>query len=194
MSGWSNGVADFDNDGLKDLFVARGNVLDNIAEFSNRTYGEPNAIFRNLGNMKFEDVTAQAGPAMQVSEPYRGAVIGDLFNDGHMDVVVTVLSGKARILRNVTSNDNNWVTFQLVGAKSNRMGIGAQVKITTGDGKSQYDIVSTSAGYGASRDPRAHFGLGQFKTVKQVEIRWPSGLHQVLKNIPANQIHRIEEP
>jgi hypothetical protein len=193
MSGWSNGVADFDNDGLKDLFVARGNVLDNIAEFSNRTYGEPNSIFRNLGNMTFEDVTSQAGSAMQVSEPYRGAALGDLFNDGHMDVVVTVLNGKARILRNVTTNPNNWVAFQLVGTKSNSMGIGAQIKITTPDGKSQYDIVSTSSGYGASRDPRVHFGLGQFKTVKEVDIRWPSGVHQILRDIPANQFHRVEE-
>jgi enediyne biosynthesis protein E4 len=194
MSGWSNGTADFDNDGLKDLFVARGNVLDNIAEFSNRTYGEPNTIFRNLGKMTFEDVTAQAGPAMQVSEPYRGAVIGDLFNDGHMDVVVTVLNGKARILRNVTSNGNNWITFKLVGSKSNRMAIGAQLKITTEDGNSQYDIVSTSAGYGASCDPRPHFGLGSFKVVKQLEIRWPSGERQVLKDLPANRIHLITEP
>ncbi len=170
MSGWSNGVADFDNDGFKDLFVARGNVLDNISEFSNRTYAEPNSIFRNLGKMKFADVTAQAGPAMQVSEPYRGAVIGDLFNDGHIDIVV------------------------LVGAKSNRMAIGAQLKITTEAGNSQYDIVSTSAGYGASRDPRAHFGLGRFKTVKQLEVRWPSGVHQVLTDLAANQIHRIVEP
>jgi len=194
MSGWSNGIADFDNDGEKDLFVARGNVLDNIAEFSNRTYGEPNSVFRNLGNMTFEDVTAQAGVAIQVSEPYRGAAIGDLFNDGHMDVVVTVLNGKARILRNVTHNTNNWVAFQLVGSKSNSMGIGAQVKITTPDGKSQYDIVSTSSGYGASRDARVHFGLSQFKTVQQVDIRWPSGIHQVLKDISVNQFHRIEEP
>jgi len=193
MSGWSNGVADFDNDGLKDLFVARGNVLDNIAEFSSRTYGEPNSIFRNMGKMTFEDVTAQAGPDMQVSEAYRGAAIGDLFNDGHMDVVVTVLNGKARILRNVSSNKNNWITLNLVGTPSNRMGIGAQVKITTEDGNSQYDIVSTSAGYGASRDPRAHFGLGPFKTVKQVEIRWPNGTHQILKDLAANQIHRIAE-
>lgn len=193
MSGWSNGVADFDNDGLKDLFVARGNVLDNIAEFSNRTYGEPNSVFRNLGNMTFEDVTAQAGAAMQVSEPYRGAAIGDLFNDGHMDVVVTVLNGKAKILRNVSPNTNNWVAFQLVGTKSNSMGIGAQVKITTPDGKSQYDIVSTSSGYGASRDPRVHFGLGHFKTIQQVDIRWPSGVHQILRDVPANQFHRIEE-
>jgi hypothetical protein len=194
MSGWSNGAADFDNDGLKDLFVARGNVLDNIAEFTSRTYGEPNSIFRNLGKMTFEDVTAQTGTDMQLSEPYRGAVIGDLFNDGHMDLVVTVLNGKTRVLRNVTANDNNWIAFTLVGTKSNRMAIGAQIKITTEDGKSQYDIVSTSAGYGASRDPRAHFGLGAFKGIKQVEIRWPSGERQILKDLPGNRIHRVEEP
>jgi enediyne biosynthesis protein E4 len=105
-----------------------------------------------------------------------------------------VLNGKARILRNVTVNTNNWVAFKLVGTRSNRMAIGAQLKLTTDDGASQYDIVSTSAGYGASRDPRAHFGLGQFKTVRQLEIRWPSGVRQVLKDLPANRIHRIEEP
>src|SRR2546429_3129351 len=124
MSGWSNGVADFDNDGWKDLFVARGNVLDNVAEVTNRTYAEPNSIFRNLSKMRFEDVTALAGPDMQVAEPYRSAVIGDLFNDGHMELAVTVLNGMARVLRDVTSNGNHWVTFQLVGTKSNRMGIG----------------------------------------------------------------------
>jgi hypothetical protein len=74
------------------------------------------------------------------------------------------------------------------------MAIGAQLKLTTEDGASQFDIVSTSAGYGASRDPRAHFGLGPFKTVRQLEIRWPSGVHQVLKDLPANRIQRIEEP
>jgi hypothetical protein len=194
MSGWANGVADFDNDGLKDLFVARGNVLDNISEFSSRTYAEPNSVFRNLGNMKFEDVSAEAGAAMQVTAPYRGAAIGDLFNTGHMDIVVTSLNGKARILRNVTSNANHWVEFKLVGTKSNRMAIGAQLKITTPDGKSQWDIVSTSAGDGDSRDPRAHFGLGSFTTVKEVDISWPSGVHQILKDIPADQIHRIVEP
>ena len=163
MSGWSNGVADFDNDGLKDLFVARGNVLDNIAEFSTRTYAEPNSIFRNLGNMKFADVTAQAGPRCRSPSHIAERCIGDLFNDGQMDIVVTVLNGKARILRNVTANDNNWMIFQLVGTKSNRMAIGAQLKITAEDGNSQYDIVSTSAGYGASRDPRVHFGLGKIQ-------------------------------
>jgi hypothetical protein len=194
MSGWSNGVADFDNDGWKDLFVARSNVLDNIAEFSTRTYEEPNSVFRNLGGMKFEEVTAQAGPAMQVAAAYRGAAIGDLDNDGRPDVVVTVLNGKARILRNVTGGGNNWVMFQLVGSKSNRMAIGARLKVTTEDGASQYDIVSTSAGYAASRDPRAHFGLGGNRTVKQLEIRWPSDRIQVLKDLTANRIHRVQEP
>jgi hypothetical protein len=104
------------------------------------------------------------------------------------------LNGKARILRDVTTNANNWVTFQLVGTKSNRMAIGAQLKVTTEDGASQYDIVATSAGYAASRDPRPHFGLGPFKTVKQLEVRWPSGTRQVLRDLPANQIHQIVEP
>jgi hypothetical protein len=179
---------------LKDLFVARSNVLDNIAEFSSRTYEEPNSIFRNLGKLTFEDVTAQAGPDMQVAAAYRGAAIGDLDNDGRLDIVVTVLNGKARILHNVSNNSNNWVTFKLVGTRSNKMAIGAQLKLTTDDGATQYDIVSTSSGYGASRDPRAHFGLDRFKTVRQLEIRWPSGQRQVLKDLPANRIHRIEEP
>jgi len=194
MSGWSNAVGDFDNDGWKDLFVARSNVLDNVAEFSSRSYGEPNSIFRNLGGMKFADVSAEAGPALQVSAAHRGAVAGDLFNDGRLDLVVTVLNGKAKVLRNVTENGGNWVTFQLEGRKSNRMGIGAQVKITTEDGASQYDMVSTSGGYGASRDPRAHFGLGRFRSVREVDIRWPSGARQVLKDVEGNAIHRVREP
>ena len=89
------------------------------------------------------------------------------------------MNNPARILRNASDTGNNWVKFQLVGTKSNRMGIGAQLKVTTDDGSSQYDIVSTSAGYQASRDPRAHFGIGPFKTVKQVEIKWPSGIRQI---------------
>jgi hypothetical protein len=193
MSGWGNGVGDFDNDGLKDLLVARGNVLDNIADFSARTFGEPLSIFRNLGGMKFEDVSTQTGTALQMKNPYRGCVLGDLFNSGRLDIVTTALSNPARILRNTTSNSNNWVKFQLVGTKSNRMAIGARLKVTTDDGSSQYDIVSTSAGYQSSRDHRAHFGLGPFTTVKRVEIRWPSGIKQVVNDLPANKIHRVEE-
>ncbi|HEY1579594.1 MAG TPA: CRTAC1 family protein [Terracidiphilus sp.] len=193
MSGWGNGVGDFDNDGLKDLLVARGNVLDNIADFSERTFSEPLSIFRNLGGMKFEEASARAGDALKLAKPYRGCVIGDLFNRGKLDIVTTALNNPARILRNTSDSGNNWVKFQLVGTKSNRMGIGAQLKVTTDDGSSQYDIISTSAGYQGSRDPRAHFGVGPFKRVKEVEIKWPSGIRQVLKDVPANQIHEVEE-
>ena len=84
--------------------------------------------------------------------------------------------------------------FQLTGTKSNRMGIGAQFKLTTDDGAVQYDIASTSSGYAASRDPRVHFGIGQFKTVREVEIKWPSGVRQVLKDVPANRIQSVKEP
>src|SRR5260370_21192402 len=140
--------------------------------------------------MTFQDVTAQAGPDMQVAEPYRGAVIGDLFNDGHMDIVVTVLNGKARILRNVTSNANNWVTFQLVGTKSNRMAIGAQLKVTPEDDNSQYHIVSTTAGFAASRDPRPHFDLAPFKTVKHVAVPCPTRRRQPPRDLPAHRIRR----
>ena len=131
---------------------------------------------------------------MQGPGVYRGAVIGDLFNDGHLDIVVTQLNGHAKILRNVTANGNNWIAFQLIGTKSNRMGIGAQLKLTTGDGKSQWDIASTSSGYAASRDPRPHFGLGSFQTAREVEIRWPSGTRQILRNVAANRIVEVTEP
>jgi hypothetical protein len=193
MSGWGNGVGDFDNDGLKDLLVARGNVLDNISDFSERTFGEPLSIFRNLGGMKFEEVLTTKDSATQLPMPYRGCVIGDLFNAGHLDIVTTALNSKARVLRNATTNANNWIKFQFVGTKSNKMGIGAQLKLTTDDGSKQYDVVSTSAGYQSSRDPRAHFGLGPFKTAKELEIKWPSGIRQIVKDAPANQIHKIEE-
>ena len=192
MSGWSNGVGDFDNDGLKDLFVARANVLDNIAEFSSRTYEEPNSIFRNLGKMTFEEVTAQAGPDMQVAAAHRGAVIGDLFNDGRLDIVVTVLNGKARILRNVSTNTNNWVEFKLVGTKSNRMAIGARVTVFTGAIK-QVDEVHGGGGYNSSNDTRLHFGLGQAAVMNKVEVRWPSGGKQEFENIPADAIYEIHE-
>jgi enediyne biosynthesis protein E4 len=193
MSGWSNGVADFDNDGWKDLFVARSNVLDNVHEFSSRTYPEPNGLFRNLGKMQFQSVGATAGPDFQALAVHRGAAIGDIDTDGRMDIVVSVLNGPAKLYHNISKNTNNWVAFQLVGTKSNRMGIGAQVKVTAEDGSVQYDMCSTASGYAASSDPRVYFGLGQSKRAKVVEIRWPSGVQQVLRDLDTGKVHVVEE-
>jgi hypothetical protein len=195
MSGWSNGVADLDNDGWKDLIVARGNVMDNIEEISRHFhYAEPNSVFRNLGNGHFEDVSATAGADFLRTAPYRGLAYGDLDNDGRIDLVVTALGGPVRVFRNVTEGHNHWILLKLVGTISNRMGIGTQIRITTDDGRRQYDEVTTSTGYAASSDPRVHFGLGTSRTLREIEIRWPSGIRQLLHDVTGDRLLVVSEP
>ncbi|MGB9512451.1 MAG: CRTAC1 family protein, partial [Candidatus Acidiferrum sp.] len=194
MSGWGAGMADFDNDGWKDLFVARANVMDNIhIQNAARNYEEPNTIFRNLGNGKFADVSAQAGPDFQIPAAHRGVAFGDLDNDGRVDMVVTVLNGPVKLFHNISETKNHWILLKLVGTKSNRMGIGAQVHLTTEDGKQQWNEATTAVGYASSSDPRVHFGLGKNANIKEIEIKWPSGIRQVLKDVAVDQILTVEE-
>ena len=193
MSGWSNGIFDFDNDGWKDLFVARGNVLDNVALFSARRYQEPNAIFRNLGNGKFQDVSEGAGPDFQKEAPHRGVAFGDIDNDGRVDAVVTVINGQAKYLHNISPRTNHWILLKLAGVKSNRMGLGAQIAVTAEDGTRQFNQVTTAVGYACASDSRVHFGLGASKSIRQIEIKWPSGIRQTLRNVAVDQILTIEE-
>ena len=195
MSGWSNGVVDLDNDGWKDLVVARSNVLDNIAQISRHfRYAEPNAVFRNLGNAQFEDVSASAGADFIRPAPHRGLAYGDLDNDGRMDLVVTALGAPVSVFRNITETPNHWLLIKLVGTKSNRMGIGAKIRIATGDGRTLYNEATNSTGYAASSDPRVHFGLGNSRVVKEIDIRWPSGVRQVLHDVTADRILEVTEP
>jgi hypothetical protein len=194
MSGWGNGIFDFDNDGWKDLFVARANVLDNITELTpNRKYPEPNSVFRNLGDGKFEQVDSGAGTDFQLEGAHRGAAFGDLDNDGRIDAVVTVLGGQVKILHNISETGNHWILLKLVGTKSNRMGIGAQIHVTTEDGKQQWNEVTTSVSYASSSDSRVHFGLGKNEHIKELEIRWPSGTKQILHDLAVDRIMTIEE-
>ena len=193
MSGWSNGVFDLDNDGWKDLFVVRGNVQDNLALMSLRKSEEPNTVFRNLGNGKFQDVSADAGPDLQKPASHRGVAFGDLDNDGRIDAVVTVWNGKLKYFHNISPAGNHWILLRLVGVKSNRMGLGVQVEITADDGTKQYNHATTSTGYACSSDPRVHFGLGRSRTIKEIQITWPSGIRQTLHNIPADRIITITE-
>ena len=195
LSGWSNGMVDFDNDGWKDLFVARSNVMDNISELDpGRRFPESNSIFRNLGNDKFEDASAAAGADFGRGAVNRGAAFGDLDNDGRMDVVVSVLGGEAKLLHNVTAPKNHWLLLKLVGTKSNRMGIGAQVRITTEDGRQQWNEVTTAVGYACASDSRVHFGLGTSSRVKEVAIRWPSGVEQTLREVAGDRVVTVKEP
>ena len=195
MSGWSNGIVDLDNDGWKDLVVARGNVMDNIAEISKHfTYAEPNSLFRNLGNGRFEDVSSTAGPDFTKPLPHRGLAYGDLDNDGRMDLVITTLGGPVQVLRNVTETHNHWILLKLIGSKSNRMGIGAKLRVTTEDGRQLYNEATTSTGYAASSDPRVHFGLGSSSLIRELEIRWPSGIRQLLHDVAPDRILVVTEP
>jgi hypothetical protein len=194
MSGWGNGAADFDNDGWKDLFVARANVDENIHLFSPRTFEEPNAVFRNLGNGKFQNVSATAGAAFQLAAGHRGLALGDLDNDGRIDAVVTVLNGQAKVFHNATRNSNHWILLKLRGTASNRMGIGAKIRVTSADGSLQYNHVTTSVGYASSSDSRVHFGLGASTSAKEIEIRWPSGQRQTLRDVAADRVIAVTEP
>ncbi len=194
MSGWSNGVVDFDNDGWKDLFVVRGNVQDNVHEMSFRTYEEPNSLFRNLGKDKFQDVSTEAGPDFVKPKPRRGVAFGDLDNDGRIDAVVSVLNGPMEYFHNTSPGGNHWVSLKLVGSKSNRMGLGARIKLTTDDGVTQYNHATTSTGYACSSDPRVHFGLGKAKGIKEVEVIWPSGVVQKLSDVKVDRIVEVREP
>ena len=195
MSGWGNGIFDFDNDGWKDLFVARANVMDNINELiADRRYPEPNSIFRNLGDGKFAEVSRTAGPDFQTEAPHRGVAFGDLDNDGRVDAVVSVLGGPVKLLHNITDITAHWILLKLVGTKSNRMGIGAQIHITTDDGRSQWNEVTTAVGYTSASDSRVHFGLGNNQHIKEIEIRWPSGVKQMLHDVAVDRILTVEEP
>ncbi len=193
MSGWGNGIFDFDNDGWKDLFVARSNVLDNVAQFSNRKYEEPNSVLRNLGNGKFQDVSSEAGPEFQAAAAHRGVVFGDIDNDGRIDAIVTVLNGPLKYFHNISKSSNHWIILKLVGKKSNRMGLGAKVRITGEDGKAQYNHATTAVGYACASDSRVHFGLGGSRIVREIEIVWPGGTRQVLRDVPSDQILKVEE-
>jgi hypothetical protein len=117
-----------------------------------------------------------------------------LNNDGFMDIVVTSLSEKPRILMNSASNGNHWLLIKTVGHKSNRDGIGTKIKITTPSGRTLYNHVTTSVGLLSSSDPRVHFGLGAENRVASIELRWPSGIVQALTDVAADQILKIEEP
>ena len=191
-SGWSNGIFDLNNDGRKDLFSANSHVNDNIGFEMNVPFQQRNSIFANAGD-RFVDVSASAGEDFQVAAAHRGCAFGDLDNDGRIDVVVSRFDGPAEVFRNVSPGGNHWLLVKTVGTRSNRDGIGAQIRLESASGV-QYNHVTTSVGYASSSSRRVHFGLGQDTVVTRLEIRWPSGVRQELRNVPADQILTVREP
>jgi enediyne biosynthesis protein E4 len=191
-SGWGVRFIDYDNDGWKDLLITQGHDLDTIQlNFPDLRYREPMLLAKNTGQ-KFVDVSSQSGDIFQKAWVGRGLALGDIDNDGRLDAVVTGNDGRLYVLHNTTQTQNHWLTLLLVGHKSNRDAIGAEVKIITAKGI-QMATVTTAGSYLSSSDKRVHFGLG-LETVASVEIRWPSGIHQTIKNVSPDQILRVDEP
>jgi hypothetical protein len=142
--------------------------------------------------MTFEDVSATAGAGFLTPAAHRGAAFGDLNNDGRIDAVVSVLNGPPKILINRTANNEHWILLNLIGVKSNRDGLGTKIKLTSVRG-TQSNHATTAVGYNSSSDKRVHFGLGDAAIIDQIELRWPSGIRQVLRNVKADQVLTVTE-
>jgi hypothetical protein len=193
FSGFGTRFMDYDNDGLTDLFVANGNVMDNVQLYHpNTTYAEPKQMFRNIGRGKFENVSTKLGPDMEKPHVSRGCASGDFDNDGDLDVLVSACGGKPQLFRNDGGNANHWLEILLIGTKSNRDGVGARVKVTAGD-LAVYDQRKGGMSYQSAQDPRLHFGLGERTTVDTVEIVWPSKEVTKLEKLKSDQIITVKE-
>ncbi len=192
MAGYSPTVADFDNDGLKDIFVSRGHV-QSLGSSSRMMIEQPNTVFANLGKAGFRALTAEAGLTSQPPRRHRGSAVGDFNRDGRLDVVVSAISAPAEIWVNDSPGGNHWLELDLEGTRSNRDGIGARIKVVAGS-SAQYNHVNFSVGYASSSAGPVHFGLGRSRAADLVEIRWPSGRVQELKNVAADRVVKVKEP
>jgi hypothetical protein len=190
---WGTAFADFDNDGWLDLIAVSGHVYPQVDSLpSGGGYRQPKLFHLNEKEGTFCDASDLAGPALQQRRVSRGLAVGDLFNDGNVDVVIGDLDGAPMILKNHGVAGRNWVSFELAGTKSNRMAIGARVKLVAG-GMTQTDEVHSGGSYLSQSDTRLHFGVGSAKKIDLLEIRWPSGATETLKDLAINQFYSVLE-
>jgi enediyne biosynthesis protein E4 len=189
---WGAGIIDLDNDGLPDLFMVTGHVYPQVekilSQYPNKT---PRVVFRNLGKGVFEELTQEAGPGVTAAHCSRGCAFGDFDNDGDIDILVINLNEPPSLLRNDLSGKANWIKVKLEGVKSNRSAIGARVLAHYG-GNTQAQAVLSQSSFFSCSDSRLHFGLGN-STSADIDVYWPSGLHETFKQIPANRLITIKE-
>lgn len=190
---WGTAFVDLDNDGWLDLFTVSGHVYPQVDALpSGARYREPKLLQMNVGDGTFCDAGTQAGPALLEPRVSRGVAIGDLFNDGQMDIVVNDLAGGPMVLRNQGIAGRHWVSFELAGTKSNRLAIGARLKLIAG-GMTQTDEIHSGGSYLSQNDLRVHFGLDKATKIDSLEIRWPSGRVDTIKDLQADKFYSVLE-
>jgi enediyne biosynthesis protein E4 len=189
---WGAGIADLDNDGLPDLFIAAGQAFPELEKkLTGYPYRNPRIVFRNLGGGRFEELSDEAGPAIGEAYSSRGCAFGDFDNDGDIDILIMNMNEPPSLLRNDSSGRNHWLKVQLEATVSNRSAVGARVTARYGRRVQVQELMSQSS-YLSVNDKRLHFGLGA-ETVADVEVRWPNGSKQMFSRIPSNHLVLIRE-
>jgi len=197
--GWGCGFFDMDNDGWPDILICNGHVYPEVEQLKTEAgYAQRKLLYKNLRNGRFEDVSWLAGPGISEPVASRGCAFGDFDNDGDLDVVVNTVNDFPQLLRCDSRSANNWIKVRTIGTRSNRSGIGARLKCVTqiaGEPKphEQIDEVRSGGGYFSQSDLRVHFGLGKADKVTLLEIRWPSGQVDSVKDIKPNQVIFVRE-
>ena len=191
---WGCGFIDYDNDGWPDIVQINGHVYPEIDNYNfGETFKNPRLVYRNLGNGRFKDVSAEMGPGISARFSSRGAAFGDYDNDGGMDVLILNMNDLPSLLHNVGGNKQNWIKIKLLGSRCNRTAIGARVRVTAGT-HTQMDEVHGGTSVMSQSDLRLHFGLGKVETVDLIEVKWPTTQKiEQFKQVKANQILTIRE-
>ena len=207
--GWGCGFFDMDNDGWLDVLICNGHVYPEVEQLKTEAaYAQRKLLYRNLRSGRFEDVSDKGGPGITAQSPARGCAFGDYDNDGNIDVVVNTVNDYPELLHCTTTLHNNWIKIRTIGTKSNRSGIGARLRcVSSHPGQpareeeaggnraklEQIDEVRSGGSYFSQNDLRIHFGLGKAEKVDLLEIKWPSGQTDTLKNLEANQVLYVQE-
>jgi len=188
---FGGGFFDYDNDGWLDIFIANGHVYPEVETAGGAHYRQLNTVFHNLDNGKFLETTKETGVAALPRRVGRGVAFADFNNDGFVDVVVAN-NGEAPFLLQNSGNKNHFLNFKVIGTKTNRDGMGARIRVTSG-GISQIREIEGGGSYMSQSDLRASFGLGTARSADKVDVIWPTGEHQVFQNVAADKFYRIEE-
>ena len=197
--GWGCGFFDFDDDGWPDILICNGHVYPEVEQLHTEAgYPQRKLLYRNLRNGKFEDISYNAGPGISGTSASRGCAFGDFDNDGDIDFVVNCVNDFPQLVRCDSSLDNNWIKVRTIGTKSNRSGIGTRLRCVvqmpgTTKPHQQIDEVRSGGSYFSQNDLRIHFGIGKAQKIDVLELRWPSGLVETLKDIPPNQLIYVKE-